>query len=181
MEDKMIANLEKETGKTMDQLIEIARASGHEKHGQIVKHLKDTLGIGHGYANLVAHKAKQSDASSKAEEKDLVSDQYKGKESLRSIHDAILKHVQTFGKDVEVAPKLKSVSLRRKRQFALIQPTTKTRVDLGLKFNDRPIGGRLEASGPFGSMCTHRVQLTNAVQVDAELIDLIRDAYEEAG
>ena len=47
--------------------------------------------------------------------------------------------------------------------------------------NDRLIGGRLESSGPFGSMCTHRVQLTDPTQVDEELIGLIREAYEEAG
>ncbi len=85
-----------------------------------------------------------------------------------------------FGKDVEVAPKKASVSFRVNRQFALVQPSTKTRIDLGLKFNDRPVEGRLEASGPFGTMCTHRVQIADTSQVDAELIALIKAAYEEA-
>ncbi|MEZ4722528.1 MAG: DUF5655 domain-containing protein [Flavobacteriales bacterium] len=178
MEDKMIANLEEQTGKKFSELIEIARKSGLEKHGQIVSHLKETLGIGHGQANLIAHRLKQSDAGSQTE-KDLVSEQYQHRQNLKTIYDSLEKHIKGFGADVEIAPKLKSVSFRRKRQFALIQPTTKTRVDLGLKFDNRPIGGRLESSGPFGAMCTHRIQLTDASQVDAELIQLIREAYEE--
>lgn len=177
----MITNLEEQTGKKFAELMDIARNCGHEKHGQIVKYLKENLGVGHGQANLIAHKAKQSDAGSVAEEKDLVTDQYKGKESLRPIYDKLNAAIQKFGSDVEIAPKMKSVSFRRKRQFALVQPSTKSRVDLGLKFNDRSVGGRLENSGPFGSMCTHRVQLTSADQVDDELIQLVKDAYEEAG
>jgi hypothetical protein len=63
----------------------------------------------------------------------------------------------------------------------LIQPSTKTRIDLGLKFNDKPYAGRLETSGPFGAMFTHRVQITEVSQVDKELINWIKEAYLEAG
>ena len=181
MSDKMIANLEEQTGKTFPELIQMAKKSGFTKHSEMLSWLKETLDIGHGYANLIAMKAREADAASVAEKTDLVADQYKDRDALRPIYNAILPHVLKFGDDVEVAPKVKSVSLRRKRQFALIQPTTKARVDLGLKFNDRPVGGRLEASGPFGTMCTHRVQLTDASQVDAALIQWIKEAYDEAG
>jgi hypothetical protein len=39
---------------------------------------------------------------------------------------------------------------------------------------------RLETSGPFGTMCTHRVQLTELEHVDNELIKWIKEAYEQA-
>ncbi len=107
--------------------------------------------------------------------------QYAGKEALKPIYEKLEVAIKTFGGDVEVAPKKAAVSFRRKRQFALVQPTTKTRVDLGLKFNNWPHEGRLEKSGPFGSMCTHRVQLTSPDQVDDEIIEAIRSAYIEAG
>ncbi len=70
--------------------------------------------------------------------------------------------------------------MRVNRQFALIQPSTKTRIDLGLKFNNMDYAGRLETSGPFGSMCTHRIQITDIDQVNIELIKWIKQAYEEA-
>ena len=176
----MIENLKRNTGKTLEQWIAIVRKTKLEKHGEIVKHLKEGHNLGHGYANLVAMMAREPDVLSTPDDS-LVDAQYKGKESLRPIYDALLKYVQTLGSDVAVAPKKTSVSFRRKRQFALAQPSTKTRIDLGLKFNNKPHAGRLETSGPFGTMCTHRVQLTDVKQVDKEVMNWIREAYHEAG
>ena len=110
----------------------------------------------------------------------MVSNQYQGKEHLKPIFDLLSAAIAKLGADVEIAPKKAAVSMRVKRQFALIQPTTKKRIDLGLKFNDKAYKGRLETSGPFGSMCTHRVQLTEVEQIDAELLRWIKQAYEEA-
>ena len=168
------------TGKSLAQWIVIARQSNLEKHGQIVDYLKSEHGLTHGYSNFVAHKTKASDAGSQDDE-DLITAQYTGKESLKPIYDKILGAVVRFGEDVEVAPKKGSVSLRRKKQFALVQPATKTRIDLGLKFKIKPNAGRLEGSGPFGTMCTHRVRLYGVGEVDAELLDWVREAYEGAG
>jgi predicted transport protein len=109
-----------------------------------------------------------------------VNAQYEKKPDLKPIYDLLLKKITALGKDIEIAPKKTSVSLRVKRQFALIQPSTKTRIDLGLKFNDKAHEGRLETSGPFGSMCTHRVQITDTKQVNKELIGWIKEAYNEA-
>ncbi|HQZ41561.1 MAG TPA: DUF5655 domain-containing protein, partial [Flavobacteriales bacterium] len=64
-----------------------------------------------------------------------------------------------------------------KRQFVLIRPATRTRIDLGFKLKDEPITDRLEASGPFGTMCTHRVQLTSVKDLDSELKAWIKEAY----
>jgi hypothetical protein len=175
----MIDNLKKNTGKSLDQWVAIARKSKLEKHGEIVKYLKSEHELTQGYANLVSMAARESAAVFSGGE-DLVGAQYKGKEDLRPIYEKISAFAQGLGKDVEVAPKKTSVSLRRKRQFALVQPSTKTRVDLGLKFNDKGHSGRLETSGPFGAMCTHRVQLTDAKQVDKEVLNWIKEAYEEA-
>lgn len=60
--------------------------------------------------------------------------QYAGdKSGLRPIYEAVVAAVRTFGDDVEIAPKKTSVSLRRSKQFALVQPSTRTRVDLGIQ------------------------------------------------
>ena len=176
----MEEGLLEKTGKSLSEWVAIVKKQNLEKHGQMVSFLKSDHGMTHGYANFVVHKTRESDAGSH-EADDLVESQYKGKESLRPIYEELINYITNFGADVEVAPKISSVSLRRKRQFCLIQPTTKTRVDLGLKFTNRPVGGRLESSGPFGAMCTHRLQLTDVSQIDDELIQLIWEAYEEAG
>ncbi len=176
---KMIENLEKNTGKSLAEWVAIARASGLEKHGQIVKFLKTEHGFTHGYANLVSQKARETAASPQTDD-DLVDNQYSGKERLRPIYDALIAAVSAFGDDVGIAPKKTYVSLRRNKQFGLIQPSTKTRVDVGINLEGDVIGGRLEKSGSFNSMVSHRVRITSIDEVNDSLIDWLRQAYEQA-
>lgn len=170
----MIANMPEKTGKSLDEWVVIARASDLAKHGEIVKHLKGDHGMTHGFASLVAATALKGD-----ETVDLVAAQYSGaKAALKPIHDAVVKIVQAFGSDVEISPKKTSVSLRRSKQFALIQPATKTRVDLGINIKGKAPEGRLEASG--NAMCTHRVRIMDVSDIDAEVKAWLRLAYDNA-
>jgi len=178
----MIANMKSKTGKTLEQWLGIAKKTGAEKHGQIVKALKADHGLTHGYANLVAHKLLKSDAGSKAEGgTDLVAAQYSGpKESLKPIYDAVIEAAGSLGKDVEIAPKKTYVSLRRNKQFAIVQPSTRTRVDLGLNLKDEKAAGRLEKSGSFNAMVSHRVRLEKPADVDKDVKAWLKKAWAEA-
>lgn len=180
--ETFIRNLEEKTGRPLAHWVALARKSGFAKHGEIVKHLKADHGFTHGYANLVAHKALESDAGSKQEAgDDLVAAAYSGaKAGLRPIHDALAAAVAKFGNDVEFAPKKGYVSLRRSKQFGLIQPSTATRVDVGIQLKGTPPAGRLEASGSFNAMVSHRVRVASLAEVDAELIGWLRRAYDAA-
>jgi hypothetical protein len=174
----MIANFPEKTGKPLDEWLKIAKATKLSKHGEIVKHLKTEYGIGHGYANLVAHTLQQQ-AAPVPEGDDLVTAQYTGaKAALRPIYDAILAKVGKFGDDVEVAPKKTYVSLRRKKQFAILQPSTASRFDVGINLKGAPTTDRLLASGTFNAMVSHRVSLSSPKEVDKELIDWLKKAYE---
>ena len=104
----------------------------------------------------------------------------KGKENLIPIYDEIVKYASSLGSDVVITPKKGSVSLVRKRQFLLIKPATKTRIDLGFKLKGTKITERLGDSGPFGSMCTHRVQISDSHEVDNELKNWIKEAYDKS-
>lgn len=181
MLDTMIKNLQENTGKSLEDWIGIVQKSGLTKHGEVLAFLKTEHGFTHGYANLVAHKAKEAAAGVPPADDDLVEAQYRGKESLRPVYDALMKEVQKFGKDVEVSPKKSYVSLRRKKQFALVQPSTKTRVDLGLNLKGVEPEGILEASGSFNSMCSHRVRMQGPDDVTPQVLDWLREAYENAG
>ena len=181
MAASMIANMKEKTGKDLAAWKKLVAKSGCAKHGEIVKWLKSEHGMTHGYANLVSHKFRESDAASVAETTDLVAAQYGGKkEGLRPIYDKLAKAIAKFGKDVELAPKKAYVSLRRSKQFGLIQPSTQTRVDVGLNLKGEAATARLEESGSFNSMVLHRVRLSDASEVDAELIGWLREAYERA-
>ncbi|MFG0316971.1 MAG: DUF4287 domain-containing protein [Planctomycetota bacterium JB042] len=176
----MIANLAEKTGKPLAQWLALVKKTGLAKHGEIVKHLKGEHGVTHGYASLIAHEHLAAGAPAAAAD-DPVDAQYAGpKADLRPIHDALMKAVARFGRDVEVAPKKAYVSLRRSKQFAIVQPSTRTRVDVGLNLKGAEPTERLEASGSFNAMVSHRVRLSSVKDVDAELIGWLKKAYETA-
>lgn len=175
----MEQGLLEKTGKSLNEWIAIVKKQKLDKHKAIIDFLKSEHGFTHGYANFVALKARGADAASQ-DAGDLLTNQYKGKEILKPIYDELLKKIQQFGDDITVTPKKDSVSFIRKKQFALAKPATKTRIDLGLKLKDKPTTDRLGNSGPFGTMCTHRVQLFDKKEVDKELLAWLKEAYEKA-
>ena len=179
----MIANLPEKTGKSMDQWSTLVNKSGAVKHGEIVKWLKGEHGVTHGYANLIAHQvlnAATVEGGGTGSGDALIDAQYAGKESLRPIYDDLCKKLAAFGDDVEFAPKKAYVSVRRSKQFALIQPSTKTRIDVGIQDKERTPKGRLEESGKWNAMVSHRVRLEKLSDVDDELLGWLRDAYDNA-
>ncbi len=174
----MLTNLKAKTGKSLKEWLKITSASGLAKHGQLVAMLKADHGVTHGFANLIAH---ETLSGGPAVGEDLVAAQYAGKKAgLVPIYDAVIRMVKSLGSDVEIAPKKSYVSLRRSKQFALVQPSTATRVDLGLNLKGHATGDRLEASGSFNSMCSHRVRLATTADVDAQLAAWLAQAYEQA-
>lgn len=175
----MIDNLQKNTGKTLDEWIALVKKENFAKHGEMMKFLKEQHSLTHGFANLIALKARGADAGSAESEDDLIAKQYKGKEHFKPIYDKLLAEILTFGDDVEVAPKNANVSLRRKKQFALLHPITKTRFEIGINLKGQEPKGKLEKS--TNAMCSHRINLSDVSEIDAEVIDWIRTAYDNAG
>jgi hypothetical protein len=127
-----LANIEKKTGKSLAQLTAAIKKSGLAKHGEIRSWLMETYGVGHGDANTLTHLALKSDGASAAKASgaspdDVLAEIYSGKKQhLRSIHDKLMKAIGTFG-EYEIAPKKGYVSLRRKKQFAMLGPKTNDR------------------------------------------------------
>lgn len=183
--ETQLKNIQTRTGKTLDQLNEIIRKSGLAKHGQIRDMLKSELGMGHGDANTLTHTFLQSGGKVGEKTEDVpmdavISEIYAGpKESLRPIHDKLMAEINKFGQ-FEVAPKKGYVSLRRKKQFAMIGPVTKTRVEVGLNMKGVEAASRLIELPP-GKMCQYKVNVTESKEVDKELISWIKQAYDSAG
>ena len=185
--ETQIRNIEAKYGKTLDEWILVIKSSGKTKHTEIVAMLKSDYGMTHGSAHRVALKSREADGArivkaALARGANPVDDLFSGKKAgLKSIHDALITAIFTFGNDVEVAPKKGYVSLRRKKQFAMIQPTTTTRIDVGLIFKDMPTTERLESASGFNALFTHRVRLNTLKDVDEQLIAWLKQAYSLAG
>ena len=173
---KMIDNMPEKTGKSLQQWKAVLATKSFAKHSEAVNFLKKEHKVTHGFANTIVSLSKEEHTTPT----ELIDQQYIGKENLVPIYNALLAFVTNLGKDVTITPKKTTVSLIRKTQFALIKPATKTRIDLGLKIKDKPITVRLENSGPFGTMCTPRVQLTEVNQIDKELVAWLTEAYQKA-
>tara|TARA_R110002012_G_scaffold318227_1_gene536130 strand:+ start:69304 stop:69846 length:543 start_codon:yes stop_codon:yes gene_type:complete len=172
----MIDNMPEKTGKSLNEWKKKLKTKSFVKHSEAVNFLKKEYQVTHGFANTIVTLSKEEHTTPT----DLVENQYAGKENLVPIYESLIKVVKSFGADITITPKKTSVSIIRKRQFALIQPATKTRIDLGLKLNNKPTTDRLENSGPFGTMCTHRVKLSEPSEVDTELKKWLKEAYEQA-
>jgi len=168
------------TGQGLDHWIAVTRSAGISGHMALVAHLQEVHGLGHGHANSIVHAANASAAVS-MDGGNLVEAMFAGpKAGLRPVYDAIRVVTDRFGADVEYAPKKGYVSLRRSKQFAIAQPSIATRFDLGLNLKGVEPAGRLEAAGSWNAMCTHRVRLSGPGEVDAELADWLKAAYDRA-
>ena len=170
----MLANIPEKTGKPLDEWLAIIGKCGFSKHGQIVGYLKTEHSVTHGFANLIANRANGG-----GDVDGLIEAQYSGdKMNLRPIYDALINIVKEFGSDVSLSPKKTYMSIRRSKQFAIIQPSTKIRVDLGLNLKDTPITAKLEQSGSFNAMVSHRVRLMSIEDVDQDVKSWLLQAFE---
>jgi hypothetical protein len=176
-------NIQTKTGMSLKELSSFVKKSGLSKHGEIRRMLMAKLGLSYGDANSLVHAVFKSDGTRSAEGKstDAVLDEiYSGaKAAFRPIHEALLEQINKFG-DFEIVPKKGYVSLRRRKQFAMIGPKTNTRFEVGINAKDFKKNARLREQ-PKGSMCNYIVNLTDAKDVDPEMIAWLKSAFEGAG
>jgi hypothetical protein len=183
--ETQLKNIQTKTKKSLDELRAIVKKRGLTKHGEIRDMLKRELGLGHGDANRLVHYVLESDGEGAARAKgastgEVLDEIYSGaKAELRPIHDKLMAAIESFG-SFEVAPKKAYVSLRRKKQFAMIGPGTRSRVEVGLNAKGlEPRPGLV--SMPTGGMCQYKIFVSDAMEVDDELINWIRQAFDSAG
>jgi hypothetical protein len=174
-----LRNIETKTGKNFAELCRLIADSGLAKVGEQRSLLMERLGLGYGDANTVALLAKAA-AAVPAESADPLDAIYTGaKAPLRALHERLSAAIDKLGAH-EKAPKKSYVSLRRKKQFATLGPATKDQIELGLNAKDLPAAARLKALPP-GGMCQYSVRLSNAGEIDAELMGWLRAAFDAAG
>jgi len=182
-------SIQAKTGKTPDDFRVLAAEKSLVKHAEIIAWLKADFGLGHGHANAIAHLLRNPDAG-KVSPDDKLDKLFVGnKAAWRKTYDALLEHALGFGADVRAAPTQTYVSLLRgSKKFAIVQPSALERLDLGLKLRGFELAGlelvgleqgeRLEAAGSWNAMVTHRVRISDPTQVDAQVLEWLRQAYE---
>lgn len=185
-----LKNIQARTGKTLPELLAALAASGAARHGEKRSWLMEKFQLGYGDANTVAHfdgkplpdlgGGAPAAAVPAAPAGDALDTLYTGaKAGLRPLHEAVMAVVQGFGA-FEVAPKKEYLSLRRKKQFAMVGPATKDRIEIGLNCKDLPADPRLKLLPP-GGMCQATTRIGSVAEVDAALAGWLKRAYDAAG
>ncbi len=111
---------------------------------------------------------------------ELIEGQYADRPALRPILEAVLARLPVVGDVTVQARKTYVALLTPRRTFAAVQPTTKKRVDLGLRLAGVEPTGRLERAPSFGqSSVTVKVGLSSPEDVDDEVEGWLRRAHEQ--
>jgi len=168
-----LRNIEKAYGRTIDELVAIVDQSGLDKHTEVVAMLKQRYGMAHGAAHRVSLVARSRTAKAGPAGVNGVAP------ALNDVYTRLLESVKSLGDDIEQAPKKGYVSLRRRKQFAMLQPGAKW-INLGLILPQHPAAGRLEPAGKWNALFTHRVRVGTVSEVDSELESWLRAAYAAA-
>jgi predicted transport protein len=175
----MIESLKEKTGHSLDEWKILISNRGLSKHGEIVSFLKETYNVTHGYASEIALKVLGSDADSMSDTTELIVNQYNGKEHLKAYYDKLIAEIQKFNGEFEIAPRKTYVSLKRKKQFIILNPASKTRFEIGFNLKGVEAKGKLETEKPNG-ICSHKINLADISDIDQEVIDYIRMAFNNA-
>lgn len=187
-----LRNIQTRTGKTIAELHAVLAASGLAKTGERRSLLMEQFKLGYGDANAVAllfgkplppldgGSAPTVPTTPAADPAgDPLDAIYSGaKAALRALHEAVIQQVTAFGA-FEQAPKKAYVSLRRKKQFAMVGPATKDAIEIGLNAKDLAPGPRLKTLPP-GGMCPYSLRISGPADIDAELVAWLRAAYDGA-
>ena len=147
------------------------------KTGQIVEWLAADYGLGRGHAMALVSTFKTI-RSADADPVDVLAKHFAGgKAHWRPVYDDLLGKLGEFGPVRTQATHTYISLLKVRAKFAVIAVTA-DRLDLGIKLRGADATGRFEESGSWNSMVTHRVRITDPVQIDDEVLDWLRRAYE---
>lgn len=175
-------NIQKKTGKNLEEISSLIQARGLTKHSEIRTMLMDEFGLGFGDATMLVHFALQTDGQTAAEAsqssmEEILAGIYSGlKADLRPLHDLVMEKIDLLG-EYTFAPKKGYLSLRRKRQFAMIGPGSKGRLEIGLNMKNVQGTDRLLEQPP-GGMCQYKIFLTSEKEVDNEFLEYLKIAFD---
>jgi hypothetical protein len=171
--EAQLRNIEQTYGRSIAELVATVSDSGLTRHNEVVAMLKERYGMAHGAAHRVSLVARDRPGGPSSPARPAATD------AVQTTYDTLLNVITGLGDDIEQAPKKGYVSLRRRKQFAMLQPGARW-VNLGLILPDLPPTARLEPAAKWNALFTHRVRVGSAAEVDAEIRAWLQDAYERA-
>jgi len=182
MRQAIVRNLPSKTGRSLEEWLALIREQAPGGR-QRVEWLKREHRLGHVTAGLLVELALREPGFVPPTDAELIDAQYAGpRQALRPVYERVVAAVTELGSDVSLGARQSYVSFGRRRQFGLVQASTRARVDVGLALPAFEPTERLRVAGTWGSdNITHRVALSAPDEVDEELRGWLRAAYERGG
>lgn len=185
---KWITELKPKTGRSLEEWLSLVKHDGPKEYSARRAWLKSKHKLGTNSAWWIADRAEGKGGEEDSPEQYLaaaaryVEDQYSGKKSaLRPVYDKLLHLAKSLGADVKACPCKTMVPLYRNHVFAQIKPATNSRIDFGLCFTTYKgkLPKRLIDTGGLAKAdrITHRIEVTHAAEIDADLQKWLRAAY----
>ena len=182
MMTSVTGSMKERTGKSLEEWIAAVQSAGIDPLDQkaVRNWLKDQ-GVLQNTQWAIADAAARAAGWERPSVEGYIESQYQGEKAvLLPIFDALREIIDGLGEDVSVEGRGGYTPFVRKRQFAAIQASTKTRVDLGLRFKQAPESALLSTASLPGQS-THKLGLSSVDDITDEVADLIRVAYEQNG
>lgn len=182
MRGAIIRNLPEKTGRSIEEWAELVRAEAPDgKRKDRVAWLQSEHGLGHTQASMIVDWVERPEVFEEQDDAAVLEELLRGKDQVRPILLSLASLISEFGDDVAREQRKTYVAFTRGRQFALLQPSTPTRLDVGLVLPGAEQTERLRPAGSFGSgRISHRVSLAHEEEIDAELVEWLRAAYDAA-
>ncbi len=172
-------SIKEKTGNAPEDFRLLAIKKGLANRADLMAWLKKEFDLGYGHANVIAHLILHHGEAAPTKG-DKLSGLFSGKKAQwRESYNALTAKVANFGKDVEISPGGTYINLTRsKKKFAILQPSSADRFDIGIKLKGIKASGRLEIAGSWNAMVTHRVRIADPKQIDAEIMNWLKQAYD---
>jgi hypothetical protein len=173
------ANLPEKTGKSLQQWIALTKKEGPAGSTERVRWLKSVHELGHVTAQIIAAQAKD-DGSAYDDEAALVDNLFRRRTAQRKIYENVLRAVKALP-DARPRACKTYVPFWRRRQFALIRPAGREKVELYFAFDGAaPKSSRLRVAPARGGRMSHFMSLSTPEEVDAEVLGWLKRAYATA-
>ena len=175
-------SMKERTGKTLEEWVAAVQSAGIDLMDQkAVRNWLKSQGVLQNSQWAIADAAARAAGWERPSVEGYINSQYQGeKAALRPIFDALREIIEGLGEDVTAEGRGGYTPFVRKRQFAAVQASTKTRVDLGLRFRQAPDSALLSTTSLPGQS-THKLGLSSVDEITDEVVELIRLAYEQNG
>ena len=175
-------SMKERTGKTLEEWVAAVQATKIDPLDQkAVRNWLKSQGVLQNSQWAIADAAARAAGWERPSVEGYIDSQFQGeKAALRPIFDALREIVEGLGEDVTAEGRGGYTPFVRKRQFIAVQASTKTRIDLGLRFKQAPDSALLSTTSLPGQS-THKLGLSSVDEITDEVKDLVRLAYEQNG